>query len=92
MEELGIGSDSKVTVVFKQNVVQCCNKSGFGPDLDPEALVIVEIPDSATEIEDGAFEDCKCVAKVIIPSSVTQIGIGAFYAVALWCPRRSRTP
>ena len=78
VEELGLCEDSKVAVVFKKNVVQCSNMSGFGPDLDPDALVIVEIPDSATEIEGWAFGDCIRVAKVIIPSSVTQIGQGAF--------------
>ena len=78
VQELGIGSDSKVTVVFKKNVVQCSNKSGFDPDLDPEALVIVEIPDSVTEIEAVAFADCERIAKVIIPSHVTSIGDGAF--------------
>ena len=74
VEELGLCDGSKVTVVFRKNVVQCSNKSGLGLDLDPEALVIVEIPDEETEIEEGAFEDCEEVAKVMIPSSVTQIG------------------
>ena len=78
MEELGLCHGSKVTVVFKKNVVQCSNKRGFGCDLDPEALVVVEIPDSVTEIKDWAFEDCKRVAKVIIPRSVTGILDGAF--------------
>ena len=34
-------------MVFKKNVVQCFDERGFGPDLDPDALVVVEIPDSA---------------------------------------------
>ena len=78
VEELGLCEDSKVTVVFKKHVVQCTNKSGFGPDLDPEALVVVENPDSASEIQAWAFDDCIQVAKVIIPSSVTRIGTWAF--------------
>ena len=76
--ELGLCDGSKVTVVFRKNVVQCLDKSGFGPDLDPDALVIVEIPDSETEIKAGAFEDCGRLNKVIIPRSVTQIGDHAF--------------
>ena len=78
VEELGLCDGSKVTVVFRKNLVQCSKKSGLGRDLDPEALVIVEIPDAETEIEEGAFEDCEEVAKVMIPSSVTQIGHAAF--------------
>ena len=78
VEELGLCDDSKVMVVFRKNLVQCCEKSGLGLDLDPEALVIVEIPDSETEIKPQAFWDCWQVAKVIIPSSVIQIGHAAF--------------
>ena len=79
VEELGLREDSKLTAVFKKNVIQCCNKSGVGPDLDPEALVIVEVPDSETAIEAQAFRGCSRLAKVIIPSSVAGIGSCAFY-------------
>ena len=78
VEELDLCDGSKVTVVFRTNVVQCCDKSGFGLDLDPEALVIVEIPDSETETKALAFSDCRQVGKVIIPSSVTRIWDAAF--------------
>ena len=78
VEELGLCDGLKVTVVFRKNVVQCSNKGGLGLDLDPEALVIVEIPDSETEIQAWAFLDCDQVAKVIIPSTVTRIGDAAF--------------
>ena len=77
-EELGLGEDSKVSVVFRKNVIKCRNKSGFGPDLDPEVLAIVEVPDSETAIEAQAFRGCSRLAKVIIPSSVTSIGPSAF--------------
>ena len=76
--ELGLSSDSKVAAVFRQNVARCSKKSGFGQDLDPDALVVVEIPDSETEIEPNSFRRCTRVAKVIIPSSVTRIGHLAF--------------
>ena len=78
VEELGLCDGSKVTVVFRKNLVQCSDKSGLGRDLDPEALVIVEIPDSETEIKGWAFQCCEQVAKVTIPSSVTRIGDRAF--------------
>ena len=77
VEELSLSEDSKVTVVFKSNVVQCSNKWGYGPDLDRDALAIVKIPDSATEIEAEAFMNSNRVAQVIIPRSVTGIGDGA---------------
>ena len=79
VEELGLCEASKVTVVFRKNVVQCSNRRGYGPDLDPEALVIVEIPDSEAAIKARAFEGCSRLAKVIIPSSVIGIGQGAFF-------------
>ena len=76
--ELGLNSESKVSTVFRKQVIQCSNKSGLGAVLDSDALVVVEIPDSKTEIECQAFQGCSHVAKVIIPSSVTQIGGLAF--------------
>ena len=78
VEELGLCEDSKVAVVFRSNMVQCSNKRGLGPDLDPEAWVVVKIPDSETAIEANAFQGCWRIAKVIIPCSVTKIGDGAF--------------
>ena len=76
VEELGLCEDSKVAVVFRNNVVQCSNKRGLDPNLDRG--VIVEIPDSETVIEANAFQGCCRIAKVIIPSSVTRIGDDAF--------------
>ena len=78
VEELGLSEDSKLSAVFRPNVVQCSNKWGLGPDLDPEDLIVVKIPDSETDIADYAFDGCELVAKVIIPRSVTHIGEGAF--------------
>ena len=78
VEELGLCDGLKVTVVFRKNVVKCTDGSDLSPDRDPEALVIVEIPDSETEIKARAFLECWQVAKVIIPSSVTRIREGAF--------------
>ena len=41
-------------------------------------LVSLEIPDSLTEIGDGAFWDCTTLVSVRIPESVTEIGEQAF--------------
>ena len=37
------------------------------------------IPDGATEIEEGAFDDCRNLVRVDIPGSVKVIKFGAFY-------------
>ena len=77
--EVGLSADSIVTAVFKQNVARCSHDGGFGPGIDLETLVIVEIPDSETEIGGDAFGDCAAVAYVTIPSSVRRIGTCAFH-------------
>ena len=76
--EVGLSADSIVTAVFKQNVARCSHNGGFGPDIDLETLVIVEIPDSETEIGDDAFGGCAAVAYVTIPTSARRIGQRAF--------------
>ena len=76
--ELGMSEGSKVSAVFRKNLAVCSNKRGLGADLDPEAMVVVEIPDSETEIGSWAFQGCERIAKVIIPNSVTQIAGLAF--------------
>ena len=75
---VGLSADSVVTVILRQNIARCSNKGGFGPDIDPQTLVVLEIPDSKVEVEVQAFEYCKLVASVIIPSSVRRIGYYAF--------------
>lgn len=42
-------------------------------------LTSVVIPDSVTDIGQGAFEDCKGLISVTIGSSVTSVGWGAFH-------------
>ena len=74
----GLSANSVVTGLLRQNIARCSNRLGFGPDIDPETLVIVEIPDSEIEIGDDAFKSCKLVAHVTIPRSVMHIGKGAF--------------
>ena len=76
--EVGLCEDSKVSAVFRPNVARCTVASGFGRDVDPEALVLVEIPDATTELADFAFAGCSRVAKVILPSTLTRIGDYAF--------------
>ena len=79
--EVGLSEDSVATAILRQNVARCSNKRGFGPDIDPETLVIVEIPASEVEVGETAFGFCNDVAKVTIPSSVTRIRDFAFQ----WC-------
>ena len=81
--EVGLSADSVVTAILRQNVARCSSKEGLGPDIDPETLVIVEIPDSETEIGDDAFWGCAAVAYVTIPTSVKRIGSEAFAGSAL---------
>jgi hypothetical protein len=38
-----------------------------------------QIPESVTEIGDGAFSGCSSLQSVSIPESVAEIGDGAFY-------------
>ena len=76
--EVGLSADSVVTAILSQNVARCSNKRSFGPDIDLETLVIVEIPDSEVEVRQAAFFLCKDVAKVTLPSSVRRIGHRAF--------------
>ena len=78
LAQVGLSADSIVSAILRQNIARCSNKGGIGPDVDPETLVIVEIPDSEIEIADDAFGFCKAVAKVTIPNSVGHIGDSAF--------------
>ena len=75
--ETGLSPESKLCALFRQNVAQGCNRRALG-QVDPEAGVLVEIPESETEVGANAFCGCKHVAKVTIPSSVSRIGNYAF--------------
>ena len=77
--EVGLAADSVATAILRQNVALCSNKVFFGPDIDPETLIIVEIPDSETEIGESAFVACERVAYVTIPTSVRRIRNFAFH-------------
>ncbi|CAK9035170.1 unnamed protein product [Durusdinium trenchii] len=79
--EAGISEDTVVSVVFKPNKVICSNQDAIatlGGIVDSELLLVVEIPDTETQIGECAFDSCKTLAKVIIPNSVTHIEDGAF--------------
>ena len=81
--ELGLSSESELSVVFKQNVSCCSHRDFFALDLDPEVAALLEIPDSETEIAARAFFGCKRVARVRIPDSVSRIGDQAFHFCSL---------
>lgn len=70
--------DLKLSAVFRKNVARCCNKSSLDPDLDPDVLVVVEIPASETEVGEAAFARCDRLARVSIPDSVTHLTSSAF--------------
>ena len=79
--EAGIAEDPVVSIVFKPNVVICSNKkqiASLGGILDPDLLLVVEIPNDETQINESAFEGCDTLAKLTIPDSVTHIGNDAF--------------
>lgn len=42
-------------------------------------LTSYNIPDDVTALEDYAFNDCAFLHKVVVPSSVTSIGLACFY-------------
>jgi hypothetical protein len=46
------------------------------PNPTPEAIVF--IPKQVTQIQDGAFENCSSIRKVVIPSKVNAVGRSAF--------------
>ena len=77
--ETGLSPHSKVSVLFRPNVARCANQSAWEPSVDPDTLVVVEIPESETEVGESAFLSCERVVEVIIPHSVTRIGDRAFY-------------
>ena len=78
--DLGLSAESSLSVIFRPNLVRCSNKgSMLWTDADPEALVVVEVPESETRIENGAFLNCESVAEVTMPDSVTSIGERAFH-------------
>ena len=79
VEGLKLAADSKLSAVFMKNLARCGNQKGLrSADLDPKAWIVVEIPETFTEILGGAFKGCTQVAKVVIGGSVRRIGEHAF--------------
>ena len=77
--DLGLTAESSLLVIFRPNLVRCSNKQGLlGTHVDPQALVVVEVPESETRIESEAFFACQSVAQVTMPDSVESIGDRAF--------------
>lgn len=79
--DLGLSTESSLSVIFRPNLVRCSGGGHFGlhvDHVDPEELVLVEVPESETEIQSRAFLACKRLAQVTIPDSVTCIREHAF--------------
>ena len=53
-------------------------EDGVLKECTDKRITSVVIPDSVTEIGEGAFSDCTSLESVEIPSSVTEIGVHAF--------------
>ena len=81
--DTGLAADAGLaSVVFKVNMVVCSNKDDIASlesDIDPELLLVVEIPNHEMQvIERAAFQQCHVLAKLNIPDSVTHIGDFSF--------------
>ena len=79
--DVGVTAGGVVSVLFKSNRIRCSNTDEIdsrSSEIAPEVLLVVELPSHETRIADRAFEDCKQVAKLIIPDPVTHIGENAF--------------
>lgn len=79
--DLGLNSESKVSAVFRQNLVRCSDKDELSrrADLELEELVAVEFHGTETAVAPMAFAGCQRLASVIIPESVTRIEDAAFH-------------
>ena len=76
--DLGLSAESSLSVIFRPNLVRCSNGSLLGRYFHVEALFVVEVPESETEIQPRAFLNCQSVAQINMPDSVTSIAVGAF--------------
>ena len=98
----GLSVDAKMCAVFWPNVALCSSKSA-GPDLDPEAPVVIipcslrltrlhllvscAILDYVEETALGAFHRCSSLVSVTIPNSVKQIQ-DSFFVCSLTSTRQ----
>ena len=44
----------------------------------PKDITSVRFTEGLQKIEDGAFKDCTSLKSITLPSTVTEIGVGAF--------------
>ena len=61
--DLGLSAESRLTVIFRRDLVRCSNGRLLGTDVDPDALVAVEVPESETEILPQAFLNASVLLK-----------------------------
>ena len=73
------GAGGAVTVPTNINGYPVTSLGGWGPFYACTSLTSVAIPDTITNIADGAFWGCTSLTSVSLGNSVQRIGYGAFY-------------
>ena len=76
LANVGVTAGDVVSVVFKPNRIRCSSTDEIdsrSSEIDPEVLLVVELPIHETRIADRAFNSCAMPAKLIIPDSVRWI-------------------
>ena len=77
--ESGISADTVVYVFYSINRFNYVHKSEAGEaGCEMEYLRVVDIPDTVTEVEAFAFEDCWELVSVTIPDCANMIDWAAF--------------
>ncbi len=74
------GEDSLLRGISKQAFYKCYDLVDLRGDSDLAEGNKVHFPNRIQRIDDQAFEECKAVTKVVLPDSITYLGVKAFRA------------